>query len=85
MAVTVRTFYPVAPDYMAVNAWALAPTGKANGRESTACRILEFLGPGGFATPDDVEALEQCRRGSGTRRRRGGTTSPRACATTALL
>ena len=25
MAVTVRTFYPTAPDYMEVNAWALAP------------------------------------------------------------
>src|SRR6266851_7333106 len=26
MAITVRTFYPVAPDYMEVNAWALAPS-----------------------------------------------------------
>ena len=24
--------------------------------------FLEFLGPGGFATPDDVEALESCQR-----------------------
>ena len=25
--------------------------------------FLEFLGPGGFATPDDAEALEHCQRG----------------------
>ena len=25
--------------------------------------FLEFIGPGGFATPDDVEALENCQRG----------------------
>jgi p-cumate 2,3-dioxygenase subunit alpha len=24
--------------------------------------FLEFLGPGGFATPDDIEALESCQR-----------------------
>ncbi|MCU1464056.1 MAG: p-cumate dioxygenase, partial [Acidimicrobiales bacterium] len=25
--------------------------------------FLTFLGPGGFATPDDVEALESCQQG----------------------
>jgi hypothetical protein len=25
--------------------------------------LLTFLGPGGFATPDDVEMLESCQRG----------------------
>ena len=25
--------------------------------------FLEFLGPGGFATPDDNEALELCQEG----------------------
>ena len=25
--------------------------------------FLTFLGPGGFATPDDVEALESCQAG----------------------
>jgi p-cumate 2,3-dioxygenase subunit alpha len=25
--------------------------------------FLTFLGPGGFATPDDVEMLESCQRG----------------------
>lgn len=64
MAVTVRTFYPVAPDYMEVNAWALAPIEES--AEDSALRLdnfLTFLGPGGFATPDDVEMLESCQRG----------------------
>ena len=64
MAVTVRTYYPAAPDFMNISAWALAPkeeTGWA--RKYRLFNFLEFLGPGGFATPDDVEALEQCQRG----------------------
>ena len=64
MAITVRTFYPVSPDYMEVNAWALAPIEES--AEDSALRLdnfLTFLGPGGFATPDDVEMLESCQRG----------------------
>jgi p-cumate 2,3-dioxygenase alpha subunit len=64
MAVTVRTFYPVSPDYMEVNAWSLAPVDES--AEDSAQRLdnfLTFLGPGGFATPDDVEMLESCQRG----------------------
>ncbi|GLR67197.1 aromatic-ring-hydroxylating dioxygenase subunit alpha [Acidocella aquatica] len=64
MAVTVRTFYPKAPDLMAVNGWALAPQGEhADDRQARLYNFLEFLGPGGFATPDDIEALEQCQAG----------------------
>lgn len=29
--------------------------------------FLTFLGPGGFATPDDVEMLEACQRGFANR------------------
>ena len=68
MAVTVRTFYPVAPDYMEVNAWSLAPIDE--NAEDSALRLdnfLTFLGPGGFATPDDVEMLESCQRGFANR------------------
>jgi p-cumate 2,3-dioxygenase alpha subunit len=64
MAITVRTFYPVVPGYMEVNAWALAPIEE--NAEDSALRLdnfLTFLGPGGFATPDDVEMLESCQRG----------------------
>ena len=68
MAITVRTFYPVSPDYMEVNAWALAPIDES--AEDSALRLdnfLTFLGPGGFATPDDVEMLESCQRGFANR------------------
>ncbi len=64
MAITIRTFYPVSPDVIQVNAWALAPRGEsAWARRYRLHNFLEFLGPGGFATPDDIEALEQCQRG----------------------
>jgi len=64
MSITVRSFYPIAPDYMEVSAWALAPTDES--AEDRALRLdnfLTFLGPGGYATPDDVEMLEACQRG----------------------
>ena len=32
-------------------------------RERRLFNFLEFLGPGGFATPDDCEALALCQRG----------------------
>ena len=68
MAITVRTFFPVAPDYIEINAWALAPIDES--AENRALRLdnfLTFLGPGGFATPDDVEALESCQQGFANR------------------
>jgi hypothetical protein len=64
MSITVRTFFPLAPDYMEITAWALAPEGEST--ENRTLRLdnfLTFLGPGGFATPDDVEMLESCQRG----------------------
>jgi p-cumate 2,3-dioxygenase alpha subunit len=64
MAVTIRTFQPLAPDRMAVSAWALGVRGEdAQVRALRLFNFLEFLGPGGLATPDDVEALECCQRG----------------------
>ena len=68
MAITIRTFFPVTPDYMEVNAWSLAPIEES--AEDSALRLdnfLTFLGPGGFATPDDVEMLETCQRGFANR------------------
>lgn len=64
MAITIRTFYPLAPNNLHVNAWALAPSEESEwARKSRLENFLEFLGPGGFATPDDVEALQQCQIG----------------------
>ncbi len=64
MAITIRTFYPTSPDLMQVCAWAIAPSDESEwARKYRLFNFLEFLGPGGFATPDDVEALEHCQRG----------------------
>lgn len=64
MAITVRTFYPVSPNYMMINAWALAPVGEAeDSRERRLQNFVEFFGPAGFASPDDVEMLSLCQQG----------------------
>jgi p-cumate 2,3-dioxygenase alpha subunit len=64
MAVTVRTFMPSAPNRMDVTAWEMAPRSEpAQLRRRRLDSYLTFLGPAGFATPDDVEALESCQQG----------------------
>jgi phenylpropionate dioxygenase-like ring-hydroxylating dioxygenase large terminal subunit len=64
MAVTVRTLMPVGPDRVEVSAWELAPRAeRADVRARRLDSFLTFLGPGGFATPDDLEALESCQQG----------------------
>ena len=56
--------YVVRPDYIEINAWGLAPKGEsATSRERRLRNFVEFLGPAGFATPDDVEMLESCQQG----------------------
>jgi p-cumate 2,3-dioxygenase subunit alpha len=64
MSITVRTFQPIAEDYMEISVWSLAPKEEI-GKPAMQRRLtnfLEFLGPGGFATPDDIEVLESCQR-----------------------
>ena len=62
--VLLRTVTPTAYNRMIIRAWSFGPKD-----ESPALRrirnegALSFLGPGGFATPDDVEMLELCQRG----------------------
>ena len=64
MSLTVRTFYPQAVDELNVTGWALAPKGEDPVfRRRRLENFLEFLGPGGFATPDDIEALESAQAG----------------------
>ncbi len=64
MATTIRTFYPVRPGHMEVTAWSLSPVGESKGSRDRRLRnFVEFLGPAGFASPDDVEMLEMCQRG----------------------
>ena len=62
--VLLRTVTPTAYNRMIIRAWSFGPAD-----ESPVLRrirnegALSFLGPGGFATPDDVEMLELCQRG----------------------
>ena len=61
---TIRTFYPTSPDYMEIDAWAIV--GKNDSPELREMRynnFIAFLGPAGFGTPDDVEALDRCQKG----------------------
>ena len=60
----IRTFDPATPDSADVTAWNLVP---AEHSPNLLARRLDsfvtFQGPGGFATPDDVEAIESCQAG----------------------
>jgi p-cumate 2,3-dioxygenase subunit alpha len=63
-SVTVRHFAPVAPDLMHVTAWALGPVEETEAQRARRLHaFLTFYGPGGFATPDDVAALENAQSG----------------------
>src|SRR3546814_3230319 len=66
ISLTIRCTEPVAPDAMDVTVWGLAPEEEASNTVAVKRRLtsfIEFLGPGGFATPDDIEALELCQTG----------------------
>ncbi|HWM47720.1 MAG TPA: aromatic ring-hydroxylating dioxygenase subunit alpha [Xanthobacteraceae bacterium] len=63
-SVTVRHFYPLGPDHMRVTAWALGPVEETEAQRARRLHaFLTFYGPGGFATPDDVAALECAQQG----------------------
>jgi phenylpropionate dioxygenase-like ring-hydroxylating dioxygenase large terminal subunit len=63
-SVTVRNFFPLAPDRMHVTAWALGPVEETEAQRARRLHaFLTFYGPGGFATPDDVAALEAVQQG----------------------
>lgn len=57
-SVIIRTWEPILPGKVVVTAWCLAP--KEEEMTLRALRLknyLTFFGPGGFSTPDDIEAL----------------------------
>lgn len=67
MGVLIRKIDPITPDYMEVTAWHIVPPEE--GPDLRAQRLdnfLTFWGPGGLASPDDVEALESAQRGFST-------------------
>jgi phenylpropionate dioxygenase-like ring-hydroxylating dioxygenase large terminal subunit len=69
---TVRTFYPVSPDFIEIDAWALLPTNESQElRERRFENFISFLGPAGFGTPDDVSGLEGCQRAFASEREIG--------------
>ena len=62
--ISIRMLEPVAPGLTEVQAWMLAPIEEPS--DATALRIktlVSFIGPGGLATPDDLEAQEAIQRG----------------------
>ena len=64
MSTSIRVTHPVAPGYSEIDSWCLAPEEEAP--EERALRLdsfISFLGPGGFALPDDVEVVELCQSG----------------------
>ena len=64
MATSIKSYEPLAVDRVASYHWHLIP--KDEPQEIRSIRqdsFLMFYGPGGFSTPDDVEALESCQTG----------------------
>lgn len=63
-SVSVRMLEPVAPGVTEATAWALAPAGEPPEVSGLRLKTLvSFIGPGGLATPDDMEAQEAIQRG----------------------
>jgi p-cumate 2,3-dioxygenase alpha subunit len=65
---TVRTIWPVDARSTEVIAWNIVPADETGAAlDARANDLPLFQGPGGFATPDDVEALESCQAGFAAR------------------
>jgi p-cumate 2,3-dioxygenase alpha subunit len=65
LAVSVRSVYPQSPTRMDVRVWAMGPADEdPHLRKIRLDNYLTFVGPAGFATPDDIEAFELCQRGN---------------------
>ena len=65
---TLRTIWPVSATSTEVIAWTIVPADESGAAlDARVNDVPLFQGPGGFATPDDVEALESCQAGFGAR------------------
>ncbi|MFD6882086.1 aromatic ring-hydroxylating dioxygenase subunit alpha [Rhodococcus sp. NPDC060084] len=63
-ALTIRQLEPVAPDHTDVRAWQLVEVGEPEDVRALRLKTMaSFVGPGGLATPDDIEAYEAVQRG----------------------
>jgi phenylpropionate dioxygenase-like ring-hydroxylating dioxygenase large terminal subunit len=64
MGVVVRKITPTSAGHTRITQWSLATAGEgADLRARRLENFITFQGPGGFATPDDLEALEACQAG----------------------
>jgi p-cumate 2,3-dioxygenase subunit alpha len=63
-ALSIRQLEPVAPGRTDVRAWQLVETGEPDPVRALRLKtMVSFVGPGGLATPDDIEAYEAVQRG----------------------
>jgi p-cumate 2,3-dioxygenase alpha subunit len=64
-ALNIRTVYPLAPDRVVVHIWSIAPKEEHPlVRKVRLQNHLTFIGPGGFAHPDDYEIFDLMARGN---------------------
>ncbi|WP_235737102.1 aromatic ring-hydroxylating oxygenase subunit alpha [Nocardioides alcanivorans] len=61
---SIRQLEPVAADHTKVRAWQLVPREEDPAARALRMKtVVSFVGPGGLATPDDIEAYEAVQRG----------------------
>jgi benzoate/toluate 1,2-dioxygenase alpha subunit len=61
---SIRQLEPVAADLTDVRAWQLVPRNEEPAARALRMKtVVSFVGPGGLATPDDIEAYEAVQRG----------------------
>jgi phenylpropionate dioxygenase-like ring-hydroxylating dioxygenase large terminal subunit len=64
MGTVIRKITPTSAGHTRITQWSLATAGEgADLRARRLENFITFQGPGGFATPDDIEALEACQAG----------------------
>jgi phenylpropionate dioxygenase-like ring-hydroxylating dioxygenase large terminal subunit len=64
MGVVIRKLSPTSAGHTKITQWSLATAGEDQDmRARRLDNFITFQGPGGFATPDDLEALEACQAG----------------------
>ena len=62
--IMIRTYFSKKPAEMLVQSWTFAPQEESPEiRKLRLYSYMDFLGPAGFGTPDDVEAIEAAQRG----------------------
>jgi p-cumate 2,3-dioxygenase subunit alpha len=63
-ALTIRQLEPVEPGVTDVRAWQFVEKGEPDDVRALRLKTMaSFVGPGGLATPDDIEAYEAVQRG----------------------